>query len=577
MSSLPPDRALHIEDLGVAEGLVRAGQTGLDILATFLFAPIGLFAMFAGMFSVFFAAVFSVGALLRAFEATSRVGHLEFFAPDITFSACLAAVTFPAILVAVLAVVVTAARSPRVWGIVATALCAGTMIFVAYVGSHSAGREYGTWTAAVLVFLLTYGIGLVAAVASLALLAGIVVRRRTTTGRLAQAWPRFSISIFAARYGLSQAGFWRNLARIAARLAVTVSGLAIAFVGAVFLVALLGIATMHASGLEWSGFSPVWCIADTVLWSAVCALSIVSATRSSATRVVDIAVAAFAALAAIELGLSFGLAFHRSLEVGVGVFVLPGIGETELESLNAAALIWLFRSALSRAFVRAWSDLRLTSARTASELSKMRPEPPILFLRSFMDDEQLVASSDALLAYAFGAVSGKIRLEEIVAEIMFARGPLVALANPTVNSAPLGAARDVTADENWQEKVVSYLEASQIIVCFLGKTKSFQWEIDKIVARGKLDAMMIVLPPTYPHDRLLVNDSPRLAELAGLRGEADERERLDGARVLVYDASVGALRAVRSRRADSFSYREAIRIGAATILRNAARLSANPC
>jgi hypothetical protein len=162
-----------------------------------------------------------------------------------------------------------------------------------------------------------------------------------------------------------------------------------------------------------------------------------------------------------------------------------------------------------------------------------------------------------------------VRLEEIVAELMFARGPLVALANPFVRSAPLGAARDVSSDADWQENVLSYLKMSQIVVCFLGKTKSFLWEIDRIIAYDKLEATVIVLPPTYPHDRQLIHDAPRLAALIGLADERDERTRLKDARVLVHDAKAGVFRAIRSKRADSFSYREAILIGAATIQLNA--------
>jgi hypothetical protein len=60
-----------------------------------------------------------------------------------------------------------------------------------------------------------------------------------------------------------------------------------------------------------------------------------------------------------------------------------------------------------------------------------------------------------------------------------------------------------------------------------------------------------------------------LARLIGLRDEADERARLAGVRVIVHDAAENGFRAVRSRHADSFSYREAILIGAATILQNA--------
>jgi hypothetical protein len=160
-------------------------------------------------------------------------------------------------------------------------------------------------------------------------------------------------------------------------------------------------------------------------------------------------------------------------------------------------------------------------------------------------------------------------LEELVADVMFARGPLVALANPNATAAPIGAARDIVANEDWQARVLSYLDACQIVVCFFGKTSSFLWEIDQILARDKLHALMIVLPADYPGDRTLIRHAPKLASLLGLADEGDERARLRHVRVLVYDIADGVFEAIRSRRNDSFAYHEAIVRGGARILKNA--------
>jgi hypothetical protein len=244
------------------------------------------------------------------------------------------------------------------------------------------------------------------------------------------------------------------------------------------------------------------------------------------------------------------------------------IEEWELEALLTISLVLMFRSFITRAIQRAIRDMHATSARTARELSERRPEPPILFLRSFMDDEQMVRSADAVFVHALGGSRETVRLEEIVAGIMFARGPLVALANPLVDAAPIGAARDVAADDDWQEKVSAYLHASQAIVCFLGKTDNFRWEIDRIIAGGRLDSMLLILPPTYPDDRTLFEHAPQLAGLMGLTSADEEREALADVMVVVHDAERGEFLAIRSEHADSWAYQEAITTGAAIVARH---------
>jgi hypothetical protein len=151
---------------------------------------------------------------------------------------------------------------------------------------------------------------------------------------------------------------------------------------------------------------------------------------------------------------------------------------------------------------------------------------------------------------------------------MFARGPLVALANPLVDAVPIGAARDVSADDHWQETVSAYLRASQAVVCFLGTTGNFRWEIDRIIEGDRLDSMLLVLPPTYPDDRTLCEHAPQLAGLMGLTSEEQERQELAGVMVVLRDADRGEFLAIRSEHADSWAYREAMTIGAAIIARS---------
>jgi hypothetical protein len=561
---------LYVVDLGRAAWFIRMGRAGLDLLASFLFAPIGLFAVFLGLFTIVFAAERAIGFVFRLVGWSAGMDFVAATAGDIPVAEFAAAVGLLLAAVAAIAASVAAARAPRLWGIVATLLFACAIAFFFHVVAASQ-ETIITWTGTILLALLTYGVLIVASAAALLLVSGLVLRRGTVEGRTMQRWPRFSIPIYVARYGIGRRVFWRRFFPIAVRLVLLTALLALLFVGAIFVLMALAAWSLPSFGIRSRDWHAIFFAADIVLWALVFMVSIGAAIRTPATRAINLAVGALALFATGELVIDLRLAEQMTGPlVAMNVFISP-VSESELQFLNLVPIIWLFRSLVSRAWTAAYGDLKRSSARTARELADRRPERPILFLRSFMDDEQLVPSSDTLLGYAFGAQRDRLRLEEIVAEIMFARGPLVALANPFVRSAPLGAARDVSSDEDWQNKVLTYLAASQIVVCFLGKTRSFLWEIDRIVAEGKLDETLIVLPPSYPHDRRLFHDAPNLAGLIGLRDEADEQTRLDGARVLVHDAASGRFCAVRSRRADSSSYREAILIGAAMILQNGKR------
>jgi hypothetical protein len=564
-SSAADSAPLRVTDLGQAAPLLRAGRFALDVLALFVFSVFGLFALFLGMFAVFTGLV---SVLAEIFYLAGWASAADALATGSEFpSLSIAGASFFLLLaLALAAAALLLARTPRVAGIAATLLLTLLFSLGMWIASGDYAEDSSTLARVVLSDLFIYGTAAAAISSSLLLTAAIAVRRRSPVGRIVQGWPPFAIGLFTARYGVGYASFWRRVLRIVARLLLVIAAIAVAFMATIFAGGVLAAQILPLLGVS-KDWLPMLFFMDILLWTAVALTSTFSAVRSEATRLADALIAAFAIVVAVDMSLIFAenIEFTRAFSA-LGV---TAISEAELQFLNLVPLVWLFRSLVSRQLLRAYEALRRSTARTARELADRRPEPPILFLRSFMDDEQLVSSSDALLGYAFGAGRSQVRLEEIVAGVMFARGPLVALANPHAHSAPIGAARDVTADADWQEKVLSYLAASQIVVCFLGKTQSFLWEIDRIIAEGKLDASLIVLPPSYPHDRQLVHDAPMLARLIGLRDEADERARLAGVRVIVHDAAENGFRAVRSRHADSFSYREAILIGAATILQNA--------
>ena len=562
---------LRVTDLGDASRLTREGRVLLDLLTTILLAPAILAAVFFGLFTIYFAQMRLV-AVVDPSAFPAMLARMIAYAAEVpVFTGILPVAVGGVVLTLTLFALAAAARRPRVWALLLfEALAALT---VRYVWTMPVDEL--SWTMTAIRSLFTYGVGATALLGGLWMGAGVWQTRRTSEGAAMLRWPRFSIPLYAARYGLGSLRFLGALLRNG----IVFAGLS-AIAAAAFLLYLIAIGSVAEvlllrytnvdPQLQW----PHYLYAMNVLtWTGVGIISLVTAVRRRGVRWISLATALLALGAAIELSLHYWndiVVMHD----GTGPWFETidtsaySIAEWELEALLTIALVLTFRSFIASAIQRAIRDMHATSARTARELSERRPEPPILFLRSFMDDEQMVPSADAVFMHALGAVRETVRLEEIVAGVMFARGPLVALANPLVDAVPIGAARDVAADDNWQDRVSEYLHASQAIVCFLGKTDNFRWEIDRIIEGGRLDAMLLVLPPTYPDDRTLFEHAPRLAALMGLTSEEQEREALADVMVIFHDAERGEFLAIRSEYADSWAYREAITIGAAIVAHN---------
>jgi hypothetical protein len=178
----------------------------------------------------------------------------------------------------------------------------------------------------------------------------------------------------------------------------------------------------------------------------------------------------------------------------------------------------------------------LNLARDAKEVCSRDERSPILFVRSFQD-EDIEVSNERYWGHAFlGIKDEKIRLEEILAETLFSYGPLVALADPRHNVKPLGAVRENVASESWKEDFKTYSEEAAWIIMLVRSTPSLKWELDQLIPRGLLAKSILVFPPSYHEledpQSLLVNSLPELAAVLGITSSVDERYLLDGTLVM---------------------------------------------
>lgn len=212
--------------------------------------------------------------------------------------------------------------------------------------------------------------------------------------------------------------------------------------------------------------------------------------------------------------------------------------------------------------------LRANLARSAKELSFLDERPPILFLRSFQDDRIEVAN-ERYWGHAFlGIKDEQVRLEEVLAETLYAHGPLVALSNPRDALGPLGAARENVAKENWQDEVRKNMELAEWIVLVVGSTPSLRWEMAQLLGRDYLGKTILVFPPSYHNpdrpDRFVVHAIPELASALGIDTDEQERRVLDGVLVISWKDKANVMIIRQDGSGEARGYADAVRLAAAT-------------
>ena len=123
----------------------------------------------------------------------------------------------------------------------------------------------------------------------------------------------------------------------------------------------------------------------------------------------------------------------------------------------------------------------------ADSLLAVDRRPPILFLRSFEDDEkQKYGRSDkALLDFS---------LETRLSNHFSRFGPFVAIGSPTEKVPQPGAARVLLSDDEWQPRVLSWMRDARLIIMYSGKTHWVNWELRQVVENERATRLILMIP-----------------------------------------------------------------------------------
>ncbi|MFJ6153958.1 hypothetical protein [Micromonospora profundi] len=150
---------------------------------------------------------------------------------------------------------------------------------------------------------------------------------------------------------------------------------------------------------------------------------------------------------------------------------------------------------------------RRRSALDAPRKLEADTRAPIIFLRNFSDDEGTIRTSPMTRKAAvdkLGLIQFE-RFEEILVRYLSVYGPVIAVNNPNSRRAPLGAARESLAHDDWQKAIGERIDSCTMIVVAAAPeadTPGLRWELEQIVERGALARTVLVVPP-YPASQVV--------------------------------------------------------------------------
>lgn len=124
---------------------------------------------------------------------------------------------------------------------------------------------------------------------------------------------------------------------------------------------------------------------------------------------------------------------------------------------------------------------------SADALQAVDRRPPVLFLRSFEDDEKQKyrGPSRGLLDFS---------LEMRLANHFHRLGPFIAIGSPKEPVPILGAARVLLPDDQWQARVLGWMRDAHLIVMYSGKTQWVNWELRNIIENGRATQLILLIP-----------------------------------------------------------------------------------
>ncbi len=132
------------------------------------------------------------------------------------------------------------------------------------------------------------------------------------------------------------------------------------------------------------------------------------------------------------------------------------------------------------------------------DLMRRDPRPPVIYLRSFVEDRR-VTSKEPLGRREGGAAVTSVRTKPASREPRLAHafqsiGPFVAVGAPGERLAPIGAARIYLSDDTWQTTVATLVERAAVVVLQPEVTPGTWWELHLVIDTVDLRRVLLLVP-----------------------------------------------------------------------------------
>ncbi|MCY7308695.1 MAG: TM2 domain-containing protein [Rhodoferax sp.] len=158
----------------------------------------------------------------------------------------------------------------------------------------------------------------------------------------------------------------------------------------------------------------------------------------------------------------------------------------------AAETWWIAFPSLAAFLISAHTGFRLLRTGwkydvvSAEKLLKTDRRPPVVYLRSFEADSEIVLRPAGFWNRSVTVVFDYMMTfspEQELAEVLNRVGPVIAIGKPGEPLPELGAARLYVSDVDWKAKVTDMIARSRLVVIRTGSTPNLQWEIEQTMAR----------------------------------------------------------------------------------------------
>jgi hypothetical protein len=132
---------------------------------------------------------------------------------------------------------------------------------------------------------------------------------------------------------------------------------------------------------------------------------------------------------------------------------------------------------------------RKLNQKNAEKLIDSSTKQPILYLRPFDSDDD-----PSYKLNLDGTMSGGSTDELDIVRATTKLGPLIAIGNPNDDLPTLGAGRTYVDNDTWQDKVVQYIDKSQLIILRIGFSEGVIWELSKLFSQSDLSKLILLIP-----------------------------------------------------------------------------------